>query len=115
MAVAVAGGVPCLRRFAPKQSGRVLLFAAEDALHVVRQRLVGIARDRGGPSRVWICGETRLDADLVSGSDLTPCVFKPFCDDGLENDDEMKIQLRHLTVRDLTPQQSSLVVLSSGP
>jgi RecA-family ATPase len=47
MAVAVAGGVPCLRRFAPAQTGRVLLFAAEDALHVVRQRLVGIARAAG--------------------------------------------------------------------
>ena len=44
LAVAVAGGVPCLRRFRPVQTGRVLLFAAEDALHVVRQRLAGIAR-----------------------------------------------------------------------
>jgi RecA-family ATPase len=43
MAVAVAGGVPCLRRFAPARTGRVLLYAAEDALHVVRQRLAGIA------------------------------------------------------------------------
>lgn len=43
LAVSVAGGVPCLRRFAPMQTGRVLLFAAEDALHVVRQRLAGIA------------------------------------------------------------------------
>lgn len=47
MAVSVAGGVPCLRRFAPTQTGRVLLFAAEDALHVVRQRLVGIAAAAG--------------------------------------------------------------------
>jgi len=47
MAVADAGGVPCLRRFTPAQTGRVLFFAAEDALHVVRQRLVGIARAAG--------------------------------------------------------------------
>lgn len=47
MAVAVAGGVPCLRRFAPVQTGRVLLYAAEDALHVVRQRLAGIATAAG--------------------------------------------------------------------
>jgi hypothetical protein len=47
MAVAVAGGVPCLRRFAPTRTGRVLLFAAEDALHVVRQRLAGIAAAAG--------------------------------------------------------------------
>ena len=47
MAVAVAGGVPCLRRFAPARTGRVLLYAAEDALHVVRQRLAGIAAAAG--------------------------------------------------------------------
>jgi RecA-family ATPase len=47
MAVSVAGGVPCLRRFASVQTGRVLLFAAEDALHVVRQRLAGIALAAG--------------------------------------------------------------------
>jgi hypothetical protein len=47
MAVSVAGGVACLRRFAPAQTGRVLLFAAEDALHIVRQRLAGIATAAG--------------------------------------------------------------------
>ncbi len=47
MAISVAGGVPCLRRFMPMQTGRVLLFAAEDALHVVRQRLAGIAAAAG--------------------------------------------------------------------
>lgn len=47
MAVSVAGGVPCLRRFAARQTGRVLLYAAEDALHIVRQRLAGIAAAAG--------------------------------------------------------------------
>lgn len=47
MAVAVASGTPCLRRFPVRQSGRVLLFAAEDALHVVRERLDGICRAAG--------------------------------------------------------------------
>lgn len=42
MAVAVASGTPCLRRFATRRTGRVLLFAAEDALGVVRRRLDGI-------------------------------------------------------------------------
>ena len=42
LAVAVAAGVPCLRRFAVR-AGRVLLFAAEDALHIVRRRLEGIS------------------------------------------------------------------------
>ena len=43
LAVAVAAGVPCLRRFAVPRAGRVLLFAAEDALHIVRRRLQGIS------------------------------------------------------------------------
>ncbi len=47
LAVAVASGAPCLRRFAVARTGRVLLYAAEDALHVVRQRLAGIARAAG--------------------------------------------------------------------
>lgn len=42
MAVAVASGRPCLRRFAVPRPGRVLLYAAEDAQHIVRARLEGI-------------------------------------------------------------------------
>lgn len=47
IAVAVAAAVPCLRRFAVPLPGRVLLFAAEDALHVVRRRLDGICKAAG--------------------------------------------------------------------
>ena len=47
LAVAVAAGVPCLRHFAPARPGPVLLFAAEDAGHLVRKRLHGIARAAG--------------------------------------------------------------------
>ena len=43
VAVAVASGAPCLRRFPVMRPGPVLLFAAEDALHVIRRRLEGIA------------------------------------------------------------------------
>jgi hypothetical protein len=42
IAVAVAAGIPCLRRFVVPRAGRVLLYAAEDALHIVRRRLEGI-------------------------------------------------------------------------
>src|SRR5271163_4165446 len=42
LAVAVAAGIPCLRRFTVTRPGRVLLYPAEDALHVVRRRLEGI-------------------------------------------------------------------------
>lgn len=47
LAVAVASGTPCLRRFPVPRPGRVLLFAAEDALHVVRRRLEGICAAAG--------------------------------------------------------------------
>ena len=42
LAVSVAAGTPGLRRFAVSKPGRVLLYAAEDALHIVRRRLDGI-------------------------------------------------------------------------
>ena len=47
IAVAVAAGVPCLRRFAAARPGPVLMFPAEDAGHIVRTRLQGIARAAG--------------------------------------------------------------------
>lgn len=47
MAVSVASGTPCLRRFPVRNSGPVLIFPAEDALPVVRQRLEGICLAAG--------------------------------------------------------------------
>ena len=47
LAVAVASGTPCLRHFPTSQRGPVLLFAAEDDVHVVRARLEGIAAAAG--------------------------------------------------------------------
>ena len=47
LAVAVASGAACLRRFETDQPGPVLMFAAEDAGHIVRSRLEGIARSAG--------------------------------------------------------------------
>jgi RecA-family ATPase len=49
LAVAVASGTACLRRYHPAKSGPVLLYAAEDALHVVRTRLQGICEVAGVP------------------------------------------------------------------
>jgi hypothetical protein len=47
LAVSVASGTPCLRRFPVARPGRVLLYAAEDALDTVRQRLEGICAAAG--------------------------------------------------------------------
>ncbi len=52
LAVAVASGTPCLRRYAVQRPGRVLLYAAEDALHVVRTRLDGICHAAGADLEV---------------------------------------------------------------
>ena len=49
LAVAVAAGVPSLRHFPAVQPGRVLMYAAEDAGHLVRSRLEGIARAAATP------------------------------------------------------------------
>src|ERR1700682_180501 len=42
LAVSVASGTPCLRRFVVQRTGPVLLFPAEDSLAVVRRRLEGM-------------------------------------------------------------------------
>src|SRR5580658_11242407 len=47
LAVSVAAGTACLRRFPVPRPGRVLLYAAEDALHIVRRRLEGICAASG--------------------------------------------------------------------
>jgi hypothetical protein len=47
LAVAVATGAPCLRRFPTRRTGPVLLYAAEDSYVILRQRLQGIAAAAG--------------------------------------------------------------------
>jgi RecA-family ATPase len=47
LAVSVASGMPALGRFAVPHPGPVLLFAAEDPLHVVRERLEAISGAAG--------------------------------------------------------------------
>jgi hypothetical protein len=47
MALSVATGTACLGKYAVPQPGPVLVYLAEDALPVVRQRVAGMARHRG--------------------------------------------------------------------
>ena len=47
IAVAVASGKPCLGRFSVASPGTVLLFAAEDPLNVVKNRVAAIALSYG--------------------------------------------------------------------
>jgi hypothetical protein len=59
LAVAVASGAPALRRFPVASPGRVLLYAAEDALHIVRARLEGICA-------ATECRLTDLDIQVIT-------------------------------------------------
>lgn len=47
LALSVATGTACLDRYAVPQPGPVLIYLAEDALPIVRQRVEGMARHRG--------------------------------------------------------------------
>jgi AAA domain len=47
LALSVATGTPCLGRYAVPQPGPVLVYLAEDALQVIRERVAGMARHRG--------------------------------------------------------------------
>lgn len=47
LALSVATGTPCLGAFAVPKPGPVLVYLAEDALPIVRERVAGMARRRG--------------------------------------------------------------------
>ncbi|MCA1789990.1 MAG: AAA family ATPase [Thioalkalivibrio sp.] len=47
LALSVATGTACLGRYAVPEPGPVLVYLAEDALPIVRQRVEGMARQRG--------------------------------------------------------------------
>ncbi len=63
LAVAVASGTACLRRYSVARPGRVLLYAAEDALHIVRGRLEGICAAAG-------CSLPTLDLQVITAPTL---------------------------------------------
>lgn len=67
VAVGVASGKACLRRFPIQRAGPVLLYPAEDALGVVRQRLEGIcaaAQTRLDELPLYVITAPRLLLDL---------------------------------------------------
>jgi hypothetical protein len=67
MAVSVASGTACLRRFQVFRTAPVLLFPAEDAFSVVRQRLAGIcaaAATRLDALPIYVITAPRLLLDL---------------------------------------------------
>ena len=47
MAVSVATGTACLGKYAVPEPGPVLVYLAEDALPIVRERVQGMTRHRG--------------------------------------------------------------------
>ena len=83
LAVSVAAGTACLRRFPVSRAGRVLLYAAEDALHIVRRRLEGICAAAGLALadldvQVITAPTVRLDLEADRANlDETVAKFKP--------------------------------------
>jgi AAA domain len=68
MALSVATGTACLGKYAVPEPGPVLVYLAEDALPVVRERIEGMARHRGlalGPVEIHVITAPvlRLDRD----------------------------------------------------
>jgi hypothetical protein len=68
MALSVATGTPCLDTFAVPESGRVLVYLAEDPPALVRERLVGLCQHRGlglgdVPLHVITAPSLRLDLE----------------------------------------------------
>jgi hypothetical protein len=47
LAVSVSSGVPCLGKYNTVQKGKVVLYPAEDAPHIVKGRLEGLCRHHG--------------------------------------------------------------------
>lgn len=68
MAVAAASGKPCLGRFDVFRKGPVLLFAAEDSLPAIRDRLTGICEYHGislSEVPIWVITAHRIRLDLA--------------------------------------------------
>jgi RecA-family ATPase len=114
LAVAVAAGVPCLRRFAVPEAGRVLLYAAEDAPAIVRRRLEGIAAAAGvalGDLDIQVITAPTLRLDLegdrrslaLTVADLEPrlLILDPF-------DCFARTPIRLRDPADLPPEQLTL-------
>lgn len=84
LAVAVASGRPCLGRFAVRERGPVLLYAAEDTAGALRERTTAIARARGVSDldrlAVGLITEPALQLDLPGHQlrlDATLAAIKP--------------------------------------
>jgi hypothetical protein len=72
LALSVATGTACLGKYAVPRAGPVLVYLAEDALSVLRERVAGMARHRGldladVPMHVITAPTLRLDRDPHRG------------------------------------------------
>lgn len=77
MSLSVATGTACLDRYEVPQPGPVLVYLAEDALAIVRERVEGIARHRGlqldsVPIHVITAPVLRLDRDPCTSISSPP-------------------------------------------
>jgi hypothetical protein len=83
MSVSVASGSPCLGQFSVKRPGPALIFLAEDALPVVRERIEALCAHRQIPIEsldLYVITESSLRLDLTRDQqrlNATLAAFKP--------------------------------------
>src|ERR1700688_3108256 len=80
MRLSVANGTPCLGTYAVPEPGAVLIYLAEDALPVVRQRVDGMARHRGldlARLEIHVITAPVLELDLGPARLRTPETNRP--------------------------------------
>lgn len=83
MAVSVGSGTDCLDRFHVPRPGLVLLYLAEDALHIVRERLAALCQHRHtsiDQLNVWVITASTLRLDRpedVALLEQTVAAYKP--------------------------------------
>ena len=68
MATAVAAGIPCLGRFDVRRPGPTLVYLAEDALPMVRQRIAALCQGRSSYPRLAGRGDGARTGDPLGGS-----------------------------------------------
>lgn len=79
MAVSVASGTPCLARFAVHTKGPALVYLAEDALHLVKERIEHLCQAHGidmATLDLWVITSATLRLDRADDRQLLDTIVR---------------------------------------